>query len=80
MDPQRSDDDTSPGINPRRQRQHAEILRLLAAQQLHRAADLAHEHLAEFADDHHIRRSVTAALRASADPSVQRRAGEFVAQ
>jgi len=80
VDPQPTDDDISPGTNPRRQRQHAEILRLLAAQQLHRAADLAHEHLAEFADDHHLRRSVTAALRASADPGVQRRAGEFVAQ
>ena len=80
MDPQRSDDDTSPGIHPRRQRQRSEILRLLAAQQLHHAADLAHEHLAEFADDHHIRRSLTAALEASADPHLQRRAGEFVAQ
>ena len=80
VDPQRSDDDTASGTQPRRLRQQAEILRLLAAQQLHRAADLTHEHLAEFADDHHIRRTLTAALNASADPHLQRRAGEFVAQ
>jgi hypothetical protein len=80
VDPRRSDDDASPGIHVRRQRQQAEILRLLAAQGLHRAADLAHEHLAEFADDHHIRRCLTAALNASTDPQLQRRAGEFVTQ
>ena len=45
-----------------------------------RETDLAHEHLAEFADDHHLRGSLTAALEASADPHLQRRAGEFVAQ
>ena len=77
MDPQRSDD-SAPCTRRRRQRQQAEILRLLAAQQLHRAADLAHEHLAEFADDHHVQRSVIAALNASADPQVERRAGEFL--
>ncbi len=77
MDPQRSDD-SAPGTRRRRQRQQAEILRLLAAQQLHRAADLAHEHLAEFPDDHHVQRSVIAALNASADPQLERRAGEFL--
>jgi hypothetical protein len=35
-------------------------------------------HLAEFADDHHIRRIVPAALKASTDPHLTRRAGEFV--
>ena len=77
--PQPSDDDASAAIHHRRQRQQAEILRLLAAQQLHRAADLAHEHLAEFADDHQVRGSLTAALNASADSHVQRRASEFIA-
>jgi hypothetical protein len=74
--PERADD-RSPGIQRRRHRQRAEILDLLAAQQLHRAADLAHEHLAEFADDDEVRRSTTTALGASADPHLRRRAGEF---
>jgi hypothetical protein len=79
VDHQRSDDDTTPGGHRRRERQRAEIFCLLATKQLHRAADLAHEHLAEFADDHHVRHRVIAALDASADPHLQRRAGEFVA-
>jgi hypothetical protein len=78
VDPQRTDDDdTTPGGHSRRRRQQAEILRLLASQHLHRAADLAHEHLAEFPDDHHVQHSVIAALNTSADPHLQRRAGEF---
>ena len=79
VEPQPADDDTTPGIHPRRQRQQAEILRLLSRQQLHRAADLSHEHMAEFPDDHLVRRRVMAALNASADPRLRRRAGEFLA-
>jgi hypothetical protein len=73
------DDDATPGIDPRRRRQQAEILRLVVTQQLHRAADLSHEHLAEFPGDYHIRRNVMAALDASADPHLRRRSGEFLA-
>jgi hypothetical protein len=80
MDPRRSDEDTSSAIGSRRQRQQAEILRLLAAQQVSRAADLAHEHLAEFPDDDHLRSSGAAALNASTDPHLQRRSREFVDQ
>ena len=80
VEPPPSDDDTPPGVHPRRQRQQAEILRLLSRQQLHRAADLTHEHLAEFPNDDHVRRSVMAALDASSDPRLRRRARELLAQ
>jgi len=73
------DDETARGTRLRRQRQEAEILRLLSSPQLHRAADLTHEHMAEFPDDDHVRRRVIAALNASADPNLRRRADEFLA-
>jgi hypothetical protein len=78
VEPRPPGDGTTPGIHCRRQRQHEEILRLLSAQELHRAADLAHEHLAELPDDH-VRLSVIAALDASEDPDLRRRASEFLA-
>jgi hypothetical protein len=64
----------------RDRRQQAQIFRLVSERELHRAADLSHVHLAEFPDDDHVRRSVMAALGASADPHLRRRAGEFLAR
>jgi len=76
VEPSPSDDGATPDRDRRRQRQHAEILRLLSTQQLHRAADLTHEHLAELPDDD-VRLSVIAALDASEDPDLRRRVSEF---
>jgi hypothetical protein len=61
----------------RRVRQRAEILGSIDAGRLHRAADLAHEHLAEFPRDRSIRVAVVAALEHCADEHVRRRAHEF---
>jgi hypothetical protein len=61
----------------RRDRQRAEILGSVDAGRLQHAADLAHEHLAEFPSDRSIRSAVTAALERSTDERVRRRAGEF---
>jgi hypothetical protein len=61
----------------RRERQRATILRLLGAHELRRAADLAHEHLAEFPDEPTLRRAVTKALFGSTDPALRCRADEF---
>ncbi len=58
-------------------RQRAEIAALLACGRLHRAADLAHEHLAGFPEDAALRGSVIAALVASDDRRLHRRAEEF---
>ena len=46
----------------RQDRQRVEILRSVGAGQLHRAADLAHEHLAEFPSDRLIRSAVSDTL------------------
>jgi len=77
VEPQPPEDDTASPIDSRRRRQQAEILQLVSRQELHRAADLSHEHLADFPDDDHVRHSITAALNASADPQTRRRAREF---
>jgi len=61
----------------RRDRQRAVIGRLLDAHQLSRAADLAHEHLAEFPGDDALRRTVVSALLASPDPYLHRRAAQL---
>src|SRR5262245_58675290 len=58
-------------------RQREELARLIDAARLQRAADLAHEHLAEFADDHLARGFIVRALAASHDDQVRRRADEF---
>jgi hypothetical protein len=61
----------------RRRRQHDEICASISAGQMHRAADLAHEHLAEFPDDHTVRSTLLAALEHAADQRLQRRRSEF---
>jgi hypothetical protein len=66
-------------MTTRRERQRAEILGLASTDHLHRAADLAHEHLSEFPDDRCVQHAVVAALDGSSDPDVRRRAGEFFA-
>jgi hypothetical protein len=66
------------GVYRRRDRQRAEILRAIDDQLLHRAADLAHEHLVEFADDQVVRSLVFDVLSGSPDHRLRRRAGEFV--
>jgi hypothetical protein len=58
----------------RRRRHRDELASLLGCGQLHRAADLAMEHLSEFPDDVAVRVAVTAALLASDDPHLCRRA------
>ncbi|HWM18751.1 MAG TPA: hypothetical protein VNO51_03635 [Ilumatobacteraceae bacterium] len=62
----------------RQDRQKAEILDSIDAGRLQHAADLAHEHLAEFPDDRSVRSAITAALQRSPDDHVRRRANEFV--
>jgi hypothetical protein len=59
------------------ERQRREILRSIADQQLHHAADLAHEHLVEFPDDELVRLTLVAALEASTDVRLRRRVAEF---
>jgi hypothetical protein len=61
----------------RRRRQREEISSLLAAGQVHHAADLAHEHLSEFPDDGDVREAVIAALRVADRGSLRRRVEEF---
>jgi hypothetical protein len=61
----------------RQDRQRAEILRAIDQQHVHRAADLAHEHLAEFPEDHVVREHVLDAVMASPDRRLRNRAGEF---
>jgi hypothetical protein len=77
VDPQRSDRPTPKPLTTRGERQRAEILALVAKEQLQRAADLAHEHLAEFPDDRCVRSAVATALDATADPDLRRRAAEL---
>ena len=62
----------------RRDRQSAEIITLISARRLDRAADLAHEHLAEFPCDGAIRSAVVVALDTSPDHRLRRRVTEFV--
>ena len=74
-----------PPLNPaldeptptRQDRQKAEILDSIDAGRLQHAADLAHEHLAEFPGDRSVRSAVEAALERSPDDHVRRRASEF---
>jgi len=73
----RPPDDDLPRAQRRRERQRAEIYGLVAGRDLHRAADLAHEHLAEFPDDHCIRCAVAYALDTSSDPRLRWRTDEF---
>jgi hypothetical protein len=61
----------------REDRQRAEILDSIEAGRLQHAADLAHEHLAEFPHDRSVRSVVTAALDRSPNQHVRRRASEF---
>jgi hypothetical protein len=61
----------------RKRRQHDEICTSIAGGRLHHAADLAHEHLAEFTDDDTIRTVLLAALDESPDPQLRRRRSEF---
>ena len=61
---------------PRRHRQRNEIIEL-ATRRPHRAADLAHVHLAEFPDDTFVRCTLVEALERSPDPRVRQRAREF---
>jgi hypothetical protein len=61
----------------RKRRQHDEICTSIADGRLHHAADLAHEHLAEFPDDHAIRTALLAALEHSSEAHVRRRSTEF---
>jgi hypothetical protein len=77
VDPRPLNDDSLQRVPLRRERQRVEILDLVADHQLHRAADLAHEHLAEFPGDWCVRCAVVAALDSSADPQLRRRAGEL---
>ena len=58
-------------------RQHDEICRSIASDHLHHAADLSHEHLAEFPDDHTVRTLLLDALEHSTDDNVRRRRSEF---
>lgn len=69
-------DHSDPAV-ARRARQRRELMDLVAEDRLQRAADLAHEHLAEFADDDEARQLVLRALHATSDGSVRRRAREF---
>jgi hypothetical protein len=65
-------------LTPTRQdRQRAEILDSIDAGRLQHAADLAHEHLAEFPRDRSVLAVVTAALERSPDVHVRRRIREF---
>ena len=61
----------------RADRQRAEILHSIEAGRLQHAADLAHEHLAEFPGDRSVRSAITAALDQSPDQHVRRRVAEF---
>ena len=61
----------------RQDRQRAEILDSIEAGRLQHAADLAHEHLAEFPRDRSVRAAVTAALEHSPDAHIRRRVDEF---
>jgi hypothetical protein len=61
----------------RRDRQRAEILASVVAGRLHRAVDLAHEHLVEFPCDRTVYSAVVAALERCADERVRRRVAEF---
>jgi hypothetical protein len=79
VEPERPDDVTRAAPVSRRDRQRAEIERLVGGGHLGRAADLAHEHLADFRDDQRVRTVVVNALAASAEPVLRTRASEFTA-
>jgi hypothetical protein len=79
VDAERSEDVARPRPASRRDRQRAEIERLVGAGHLAHAADLAHEHLAEFRDDGGIRIAVVAALAASRESVLRARVREFTA-
>jgi hypothetical protein len=61
----------------RRDRQRVEIIALISHDQLPRAADLAHEHLAEFPDDRMVRTAIVEALDHSGQHALRRRVDEF---
>jgi hypothetical protein len=61
----------------RQDRQRVEVLASVDAGRLHRAADLAHEHLAEFPSDRSVLLAVVTALERCTDERVRRRVGEF---
>jgi hypothetical protein len=70
-------DGPSGAAGDRQRRQHDEICAGISDGRLHRAADLAHEHLAEFPNDHTIRTAVIEALEQSPDRQLRRRRSEF---
>ncbi|HEX4981008.1 MAG TPA: hypothetical protein VFV63_04885 [Ilumatobacteraceae bacterium] len=61
----------------RQRRQRAEILASVDAGHLHRAADLAHEHLAEVPNDRAVLLAVVTALERCSDARIRRRVAEF---
>jgi hypothetical protein len=77
VDVQRSGDDLPPPVRSRRERQRAEIARLIDEGHLDRAADLAHEHLAEFPHDDSLRSAIVTALDSSPDHRVRSRSREL---
>lgn len=77
MEPDAPPPEDRPDACRRQDRQRAEILRAIDQHLLHRAADLAHEHLAEFTDDHVVREHLLDALVRSPDRRLQGRAREF---
>ena len=64
-------------IPRRRDRQRVEIIALISHDQLQRAADLAHEHLAEFPDDGSVRTAIVEALNRNGQHTLRRRVDEF---
>jgi hypothetical protein len=70
-------DDPSRTECERQRRQYDEICAVISTGLLHHAADLAHEHLAEFPDDHAVRSVVLDALDRSTDERHRRRRSEF---
>lgn len=64
----------------RRRRHRDELASLLRLGELHRAVDLAMEHLSEFPDDDAVRTAVIATLIASDDPHLRRRAAHLARQ
>jgi hypothetical protein len=77
VEPEASPPEDCPDACRRQDRQRAEILRAIDQQLLDRAADLAHEHLAEFSEDHVVRRQLLGALMRAPDRRLRRRAREF---